>query len=162
MGGGKIIRGLLAIALAVVLFGNVATAQYEDDPVTIIPKAKAFLDQSAQSKPGSATTGTDSGTQQSQVSPSAQGRPADIVVLPPGTSLPLGLVRPLTLKTSSAKGAGVYLQVTFPVAIAGRMVVPPGAYVQGTIENLTINRGSDPDLEFELRSANLIFSTGYT
>lgn len=161
-GAGKIIHPLLAIGLAVVLFGNVATAQYEDDPVTIIPKAKAFSEQSAQSKSGSAATGADFDAQQSQVSAPAQGQPADTFVLPPGTSLPLGLVRPLALKSSSAKGAGVYLQVTFPVAMGGRMVVPPGAYVQGTIETMTTNRGSDPDLEFVLRSASLIFSTGYT
>jgi hypothetical protein len=83
-------------------------------------------------------------------------------VLSPGTSLPLGLVRPLALKSSHAQGAGVYLQVTFPVTVAGHMVVPPGAYVQGTIETMTTNRGSNPDLEFVLRSASLIFSTGYT
>ena len=149
----KIMQTFLGVGLAVALLGNVAIAQYEDEPVTIIPKAPAVTAQAA-----------DAGTQQTPATPpSAQSQPvSSIFLLPPGTTLPLGLVRPLSLKSSSAKGAGVYLQVTFPVTIGGRMVVPPGAYVQGTIETLKTNRGSNPDLEFELRSASLIFSTGYT
>ncbi len=149
----KIMQGFFAVGLAVALLGNVAIAQYEDEPVTIIPKALA-----------AAAQATDASTQQPPyASPSAQSQPANpIFLLPPGTTLPLGLLRPLSLKSSSAKGAGVYLQVTFPVTVGGRMVVPPGAYVQGTIETLQTNRGANPDLEFELRSASLIFSTGYT
>lgn len=149
----KLMQGFLAVGLAVALLGNVAIAQYEDEPVTIIPKTYAVTAQAA-----------DADTQQPPATPpSAQSQPANSTfLLPPGTTLPLGLVRPLSLKSSSAKGAGVYLQVTFPVIVGGSMVVPPGAYVQGTIETLKTNRGANPDLEFELRSASLIFSTGYT
>jgi len=42
------------------------------------------------------------------------------------------------------------------------MVIPPGTYVQGTVEKLKRQRGSNPDLLFQMRSAELIFSTGYT
>jgi hypothetical protein len=155
----KIAQGALAMVLALVLLGNVAFAQYyEEEPVTIVPRTQQSSGQSA--KP---VDSTDLAQASQQPAASPQSQPADSTfVLPPGTGLPLGLVRPLTLKSSSAKGAGVYLQVTFPITVAGRMVVPPGAYVQGTIESMRTNRGSDPDLEFELRSANLIFSTGYT
>ncbi|HZS27483.1 MAG TPA: hypothetical protein VFB76_09630, partial [Candidatus Angelobacter sp.] len=133
----------------------------------IIPRAQASGD-STQSKPSSTepssqTVAPASSTQQPAAPPARQNQPADsMLVLPVGTKLPLGLVRPLSLKSSSAKGTGVYLQITFPVTVAGRMVVPPGAYVQGTIEKMTVKRRSNPDLEFEIRSASLIFSTGYT
>ncbi len=148
----------LAVALAFMVLGNVAFAQYyEEEPVTIVPRTQGNSGPSA--KPADSAQAS---PQQPAVSP-AQSQPADSTfVLPPGTSLPLGLVRPLALKSSSAKGAGVYLQVTFPITVAGRMVVPPGAYVQGTIESMRTDRGANPDLEFELRSASLIFSTGYT
>ena len=159
----KIVQAVFTAAVMLVLLGNAAVAQYyEDDPVTIAPKMLAVAEQSTDSKP--VATGTvDSNSQQPSAAPSTQNQTTNsIVVLPPGTSVPLGLVRPLTLKQSTAQGAGVYLQVTFPVTVAGRMVVPPGAYVQGTIKKLTINHGADPDLEFELQAAKLIFSTGYT
>jgi len=145
-------QGVMAVALVFALLGNMAVAQ--DEPVRIVPRHFG----SAQG------TAVDSGAQQPAAAPpSAQNPPADTtVVLPPGTQLPLGLVRPLELKSSQAKGRGVYLQVTFPVTLGKQMIVPPGAYVQGTIEKLTTNRGANPDLEFELRSATLIFATGYT
>ena len=165
----KITKGALAVVLAFSLLESNAIATEEaEEPVMIVPSAQATSGDSAQSKPSptepsSQTSAPSSGAQQQAAPPAAQTQSADsTVVLPVGTKLSLGLVRPLSLKSSSAKGAGVYLQVTFPVTVAGRMVVPPGAYVQGTIEKMTVKRGSNPDLEFELRSASLIFSTGYT
>lgn len=161
----KITKGVLAVVLAFSLLESTAIAQ--EEPVMIIPRAQAASGDSTKPNPSSTepspqTPATSSGTQQ-PAAPAAQNQPADsTLVLPAGTKLPLGLVRPLSLKSSSAKGTGVYLQVTFPVIVAGRMVVPPGAYVQGTIEKMTVKRSSNPDLEFEIRSASLIFSTGYT
>jgi hypothetical protein len=79
-------------------------------------------------------------------------------MLPPGTKLPLGLLRPLTVKP----GRDVYLQVTFPVSVNGQMLIPPGTYVQGMIDKL-IRRDRRRDvLQFSIHSANLIFLNGYT
>ena len=50
-------------------------------------------------------------------------------MLPPGTKLPLGLLRPLRVKT----GRDVYLQITFPVTVGSEMVIPPGTYIQGVL-----------------------------
>jgi hypothetical protein len=75
-----------------------------------------------------------------------------------GTKLPLGLLRPLTVKP----GRDVYLQVTFPVSVNGQMLIPPGTYVQGMIDKL-IRRDRRRDvLQFSIHSANLIFLNGYT
>ncbi|HET9284146.1 MAG TPA: hypothetical protein VFR24_19515 [Candidatus Angelobacter sp.] len=160
----KITKGVLAVVLVFSLLESAAIAQ--EEPVMIIPRMQTASSDSTKPNPGSEQPSSQTatpGTQQPAVPQAAQNQPADsTVVLPAGTKLPLGLVRPLSLKSSSAKGTGVYLQVTFPVIIAGRMVVPPGAYVQGTIEKMIIKRGANPDLEFEIRSASLIFSTGYT
>ncbi|HSK43993.1 MAG TPA: hypothetical protein VLA83_08920, partial [Candidatus Binatia bacterium] len=68
----------------------------------------------------------------SQPSPSQSGQPQAqpanyAFMLPPGTKLPLGLLRPLRVKA----GRDVYLQITFPVTVGSQMLIPPGAYIQG-------------------------------
>lgn len=86
-----------------------------------------------------------------------QSQPANsVVMLPPGTKLPLGLLRPLRVK----RGQDVYLQITFPVTVGNQMVIPPGAYLQGVIEKII--KKDRRSLQFTISSANLIFSNGYT
>ena len=58
-------------------------------------------------------------------------------MLPPGTELPLGLLRPLRAKT----GRDVYLQITFPVTVGNQMLIPPGAYIQGVVEKVIKKTG---------------------
>jgi hypothetical protein len=79
-------------------------------------------------------------------------------MLPPGTKLPLGLLRPLTVKP----GRDVYLQVTFPVSVNGQMLIPPGTYVQGVLDKVIRRDRRRSILEFSIRSANMIFLNGYT
>jgi hypothetical protein len=77
-------------------------------------------------------------------------------MLPPGTKLPLGLLRPLRVKP----GRDVYLQITFPVTVGNQMLIPPGAYVQGIVERVI--KKDRRSLQFTISSANLIFFNGYT
>ena len=77
-------------------------------------------------------------------------------MLPPGTKLPLGLLRPLRVKP----GQDVYLQITFPVTVGNQMLIPPGAYLQGVIDKII--KKDRRSLQFTISSANLIFSNGYT
>ena len=49
-----------------------------------------------------------------------------------GTHIPLTLVNSLNTK-QSREGDGVYLQTAFPIFIDGRLVIPRGSYVQGTV-----------------------------
>ena len=90
-------------------------------------------------------------TGQPQSQPSNSG-----FVLPAGTKLPLGLLRPLRVKT----GQDVYLQITFPVTVGNQMLIPPGAYLQGKIEKII--KKDRRSLQFSINSANLIFFNGYT
>ena len=57
--------------------------------------------------------------------------PAEIVV-PAGTKIPLTLINSLSTKHSS-EGDRVYLQTSFPIFIDGRIVIPRGSYVTGTV-----------------------------
>jgi type IV secretion system protein VirB10 len=54
------------------------------------------------------------------------------LVVHAGTHIPLTLVNPLNTKLSKA-GDGVYLETAFPVFVDGRLAVPRGSYVQGTV-----------------------------
>ena len=84
------------------------------------------------------------------------GSPA--FMLPPGTKLPLGLLRPLRVKP----GRDVYLQITFPVTVGSEMVIPPGTYIQGVLDKIIRRDRRRGIVEFSIRSANLIFLNGYT
>jgi hypothetical protein len=96
--------------------------------------------------------------QKSTAQPTQQ---SPLMTVPAGTHLMLGLVRPLSFKKSKA-GTPVYLQVTFPVTIGPQMAIPAGAYVQGTIDKVVKRNRTKEVMEFKMRSATVIFSTGYT
>lgn len=53
-------------------------------------------------------------------------------IIDPGTKIPLGLINSISTK-HAAEGDRVYLETVFPVMVNGRMVVPPGSYVAGTV-----------------------------
>ncbi len=63
--------------------------------------------------------------------------------LPAGTRLPLGLLRPLSVK-SAKPGTDVYMQVTFPVAAGSQMVIPPGTYLQGVLTKSSVATEARP------------------
>lgn len=53
-------------------------------------------------------------------------------VVPTGTKIPLGLINSISTK-SAAEGDRVYLETVFPILSQGRIVIPPGSYVIGTV-----------------------------
>ncbi|MGE5487956.1 MAG: hypothetical protein ACM3ZB_09080 [bacterium] len=58
-------------------------------------------------------------------------RPAEYR-LDPGTRIPLTLLNRVSTKQSAA-GDRIYLETAFPIVTQGRMVIPPGSYVAGTL-----------------------------
>jgi type IV secretion system protein VirB10 len=50
----------------------------------------------------------------------------------PGTKVPLALINSLSTK-HAAEGDRVYLETVFPIMVNGRIVIPPGSYVAGTV-----------------------------
>lgn len=83
------------------------------------------------------------------------------LTIPAGTKLPLGLVRPISV-TNSKAGDSAYMQITFPITAGTQMLVPPGTYLQGVIGKILKRDRTRALLSFQLSSASLIFSTGYT
>jgi hypothetical protein len=59
------------------------------------------------------------------------GPPADYTIVP-GTRIPLGMINTVSTK-NAAEGDRVYLETVFPILANGRIVIPPGSYVAGTI-----------------------------
>jgi hypothetical protein len=50
----------------------------------------------------------------------------------PGTKIPLSLINTISTKHST-EGDRVYLETSFPVLVSGRIVIPVGSYVAGTV-----------------------------
>jgi hypothetical protein len=57
---------------------------------------------------------------------------ASEIVVPAGTKIPLALLNSLNTRRSS-QGDRVYLETSFPVVIGGRIIIPRGSYVTGTV-----------------------------
>ncbi|MCZ2076905.1 MAG: hypothetical protein LC130_18150 [Bryobacterales bacterium] len=53
-------------------------------------------------------------------------------VVEPGTRIPLNLINSISTK-HAAEGDRVYLETVFPILTRGRIVIPPGSYVAGTV-----------------------------
>ena len=63
--------------------------------------------------------------------PPDRSAPAQFVVQP-GTRIPLSMINSVNTKNSAA-GDRIYLQTVFPILSSGRIVIPPGSYVEGTV-----------------------------
>ncbi len=61
----------------------------------------------------------------------ANGKAGEFLV-DPGTRIPLTLINSVSTK-HSAEGDRVYLETAFPILVKGRIVIPPGSYVAGTV-----------------------------
>ena len=58
--------------------------------------------------------------------------PAKKFTVQTGTKVPLGLINSVSTKHSTA-GDQVYLETVFPIVVDGKVVIPPGSHVQGTV-----------------------------
>src|ERR1700694_4250559 len=52
-----------------------------------------------------------------------------------GTKVPLSLINSVSTK-HSAEGDRVYLETSFPILVSGRIVIPVGSYVAGTVTQI--------------------------
>ncbi len=56
-------------------------------------------------------------------------------ILEPGTRILLSMINSISTKNAAA-GDRVYLETAYPVLVEGRIVVPPGSYVAGTVTTI--------------------------
>src|SRR5262244_1261511 len=70
--------------------------------------------------------------QDTAAAPATQPPAAKTFAVEPGTHIPLSMVNSISTKTATA-GERVYLETTFPVVVNGKIVIPAGSYVMGTV-----------------------------
>lgn len=83
------------------------------------------------------------------------------ITVPAGTKVPLVLKHAVTTK-SARVGDGVYLQSNFPVTIDNAIVIPPGTYVQGVIDEIKRPGRIKGRAQVLFHFTTLIFPNGYT
>jgi hypothetical protein len=84
-----------------------------------------------------------------------------VFVVEPGTKVPLSLINSVSTKNSTA-GDRVYLESVFPILVDGRIVIPPGSYVAGTITNVQRPGKLKGRGEFHVRFDSLTLPNGTT
>lgn len=78
-----------------------------------------------------------------------------------GTRIPLNLLNSISTKHSE-QGDTVYLQTAFPVLVKGRIVIPVGSYVMGTVTEVKRPARSKGRAELYVRFETLTLPNGVT
>jgi type IV secretion system protein VirB10 len=79
----------------------------------------------------------------------------------PGTKVPLSMINSVSTK-NSAPGDRVYLETVFPILVDGKIVIPPGSYVAGTITKVQRPGKMKGRAEMYLRFDSLTLPNGVT
>lgn len=81
--------------------------------------------------------------------------------VPAGTKVPLQLINSVSTKTAMV-GDRVYLQTNFPVLAGGRIVIPPGSYVTGTVTQVKRGGKMKGRAELYVRFDSMTLPNGVT
>jgi type IV secretory pathway VirB10-like protein len=92
---------------------------------------------------------------------SAQEGAEKVYQVKPGTHIPLSMINSVSTK-NAAPGDRVYLETVFPILAGGRIVIPPGSYVAGTITKVQRPGKIHGRGEFYLRFDTLTLPNGVT
>jgi len=83
---------------------------------------------------------------------------ASSVAVPAGTRIALVLTQPIQTRYLH-RGDDIYAQIVSPVTSGNDVVIPPGTFVQGTVDKLARHGGRG---ELYLQSMSITFPDGYT
>ena len=90
-----------------------------------------------------------------------EAAPAKLYKIDIGTHVPLSMINSVSTR-NSAPGDRVYLETVFPILSGGRIVIPPGSYVMGTITEIHRPGKLKGRGEFHLRFDSLTLPNGAT
>src|SRR5580658_3192384 len=93
--------------------------------------------------------------------PAASPTAASALTIPAGTKVPVELKHAVSSK-GTHEGDGVYAETTFPVVVDGRVLIPAGTYVQGTISHIQRGGHIKGRAEVLMHFSTLIYPSGYT
>jgi type IV secretion system protein VirB10 len=91
----------------------------------------------------------------------AQQAVGSALVVPAGTVVPLTLVNPIKSK-STRPGDSIRAVVAFPVTIDGKVAIPAGTYVDGTLAAPLQKAKHQATPDVQLHLTQLVYSNGYT
>jgi type IV secretion system protein VirB10 len=86
---------------------------------------------------------------------------AQSYVVDPGVKIPLSLMNTISSK-QAAEGDRVYLETMYPVLVNGKIVIPPGSYVAGTVTQVKRPGRIKGKGELYLRFDSMILPNGVT
>ncbi|HZU27011.1 MAG TPA: hypothetical protein VFA04_15905 [Bryobacteraceae bacterium] len=89
------------------------------------------------------------------------GAPAPTYVVNPGTKIPLSMINSISTRHAE-EGDRVYLETVFPVVDKGKVVIPAGSYVAGTVTRVKRPGKVKGRGEFYLRFDSLTLPNGTT
>ena len=90
-------------------------------------------------------------------SPPQPANPDASVTIPAGTHVAMVLTQPVQSR-NVRRGDDIYAQITSPVLAANQVAIPPGTFVQGTVDKLDHRDGRG---ELHLQSMSITFPDGY-
>lgn len=120
--------------------------------------AAAVLAQAPAPAPNPAPVPADAPAQAAPETAAAQPR---VYSVEPGTKILLNLINAISTR-SAAEGDQVYLETAFPVLANGRIVIPPGSYVTGTITQVKRAGKVKGRAELFIRFDSLTLANGVT
>src|SRR5205809_1955183 len=97
----------------------------------------------------------------SSVFPEKESARTGEFTIDPGTKVPLSLINSISTK-HSAEGDRVYLETSFPILAHGRIVIPVGSYVAGTVTQLKKPGHVKGRAELYIRFDSLTLPNGVT
>jgi len=96
-----------------------------------------------------------------QVIPRTTETGVNTITVPVGTRIPVELEHAINTK-SARDGDAIYCITNFPVVVDGKIAIPPGTYMQGTIQHSQRAGRVKGKAEVLLHFTTLIFPSGYT
>src|SRR4051812_5942992 len=96
-----------------------------------------------------------------QVIPRTPEGAKNTITVPVGTRIPVELEHAINTK-SARDGDAIYCITNFPVVVDGKVAIPPGTYMQGTIQHSQRAGRVKGKAEVLLHFTTLIFPSGYT
>ena len=106
--------------------------------VTMAPLALACglgLAAQDQTTPPAAPKPDDAAPSGKQLTTKTAPTATDDFVVPTGTKIPLSMINSVSTKNAN-EGDRIYLETVFPILANGRIVIPPGSYVEGTVTEI--------------------------
>jgi hypothetical protein len=93
--------------------------------------------------------------------PAPPPAPPSSFTIDPGTRIPLSMINSVNTKNSSS-GDRIYLQTAFPIVSKGKIVIPAGSYVEGTVTEVKRPGRVKGRGELFVRFDSLILPNGVT